>query len=298
MNSKLYYKLTKEDETLYVKELLQRKFLFSSRLIKKLKPLQGSLMLDGKACRLRDRGLAGQTLSCEYPQESSYFEPEDIALEIAFEDDDILVINKQPFIVVHPTKNYQEHTLANAVAFYMKQKGESYRLRFVNRLDRDTSGLIIVAKNSHAQDLLSRSDISKKYLAIVHGELEGCGTVDAPIAKDPCHAARRAVLPEGQHSVTHYKVLENAPGATLLELKLDTGRTHQIRTHMRHIGHIIVGDELYGSEAFPELFRRQALHSFYLELPSPRNGKMISIQTEMPEDMQKLWNTLKNSRSL
>lgn len=294
MNSKLYYKLTKKDEALYVKELLQRRLDFSSRLIKRFKLEEGTLRLDDKACRLRDKGRAGQLLSCEYPKESSYFEPENIAIETVFEDDELLIVNKQPFLVVHPTHNYQEHTLANAVSYYMRLKGESYRLRFVNRLDRDTSGLIIIAKNPHAQDVLSRSAVVKKYLAIVHGNMRGSGTIDEPLAKDPNHVARRTVTSDGQPSVTHYRVLDNADGYSLLELKLDTGRTHQIRAHMTHIGHILVGDELYGSPAFPQLFGRQALHSFYLEFSHPTKGDIIKLQTAMPEDMQILWNTLKN----
>ncbi len=294
MNSKLSYKLTKEDEELYIKELLQRKFLFSSRLIRQLKLVDNALCLDGKACRLRDKGKAGQILTCEYPEETSYFEPENIPLDVRYEDNDLLIINKQPFLIVHPTNNYQEHTLANAITYYMQQKNENYKLRFVNRLDRDTSGLIIIAKNSHAQDFLSKSDIIKKYIAIVHGNITKDGTINKPLAKDPNHVARRIVTPDGQPSITHYHVLENIDGYTKLELRLETGRTHQIRAHMTHLGHILVGDDLYGSEAFPSQFNRQALHSYYLEFTHPVTNKVLKIETEIPEDMEKLWNTLKN----
>jgi len=294
MPSRLQYTLTTEDEDLLVKELLQRKFQFSSRLIRQLKLVENTLMLDGKPCRLRDHGKAGQVLSCEYPEETSYFAPENIPLDVRYEDDDLLVINKQPFLIVHPTNNYQEHTLANAITYYMQERNETYKLRFVNRLDRDTSGLIIVAKNSHAQDFLSRSDITKKYIAIVHGNIESDGTINEPLAKDPNHVARRIVTPDGQPSITHYHVIENIPGYCKLELRLETGRTHQIRAHMTHLGHILVGDDLYGSPAFPDQFGRQALHSYYLEFTHPVSGQIVQIETDIPEDMKELWNTLKN----
>ncbi len=295
------YTLTIEDEELYVKELLQRKFLFSSRLIRKLKVNEGTLRLDGVPCRLRDKGKAGQELTCDYPEEQSYFEPEDIPLDIVYEDGDLLVINKQPFITVHPTKNYQNHTLANAISYYIKQKGEVYKLRFVNRLDRDTSGLIIVAKNPHAQDFLNhemeKNAVIKKYYAIVHGLFdEKKGTVDQPIGKNPDHVARRMVREDGQSSVTHYEVLDEGSNCSLLSLKLDTGRTHQIRVHMDWLGHTLVGDDLYGSPAFPGIFPRQALHSYYLEFTHPASGRTIKAETAMPKDMEDLWNTLKNSR--
>ncbi len=293
MSSRLEYRLTTEDEELYVKELLQRKFLFSSRLIKQIKLIDGALHLDDKICRLRDKGRAGQLLTCEFPEETSYFEPEDIPIEVCYEDNDLLIINKQPFLIVHPTNNYQEHTLANAITYYMQERQETYKLRFVNRLDRDTSGLIIVAKNSHAQDFLSRSEITKKYIAIVHGNVECGGTVNEPMGKDPNHVARRIVKPDGQPSITHYSVLDNIPGYSMLELRLETGRTHQIRCHMSYLGHILVGDDLYGSEAFPEVFGRQALHSYYLSFEHPVTGETIEIKTDIPEDMKELWNTLK-----
>jgi len=288
------YILTKEDEELLVKELLQRKFLFSSRLIRQLKLVDGALKLDGKVCRIRDHGKAGQKLTCEFPEETSYFEPEDIPIDVVYEDDDLLIINKDPFLIVHPTNNYQEHTLANAITYYMQERDETYKLRFVNRLDRDTSGLIIVAKNSHAQDFLSNSDITKKYIAIVHGNVEKDGTVNEPMGKDPNHVARRIVKPDGQESITHYHVIENIPGYCMLELRLETGRTHQIRCHMSYLGHILVGDDLYGSPAFPNQFERQALHSYYLSFTHPTSGKTIEIKTDIPEDMKELWNTLKN----
>lgn len=304
--SSVSYILTKEDEELYIKEILQRRLLFSSRLIRRLKVNEGTLTLDGKAVRLRERGREGQVLICNYPEETSYFEPENIPLDVAYEDDDLLVINKQPFITVHPTKNYQEHTLANAISYYIREKGDTYKLRFVNRLDRDTSGLLIVAKNPHAQDFLNHEmefdRVIKKYYAIVHGRIDEDGTVDQPIGKNPDHVARRMVREDGAPSVTHYKVLghgkeESGQDVTLLSLKLDTGRTHQIRVHMDWLGHTLYGDDLYGSPAFPDKFGRQALHAYSLTFTHPKTGETINIETKMPKDMEDLWNTLKISQN-
>ena len=296
------YLLTAEDEGLYMREILQRRLSFSGRLIKKIK-YDGRLLLDGKPVKLRDKGMRGQLLEAVYPEEASYFEPEDIPVDVVYEDSDLLIVNKQPGIVVHPTKGYQTGTLANALANLLKDREESFKIRFVNRLDRDTSGLVIVAKNAHAQDFLSsemeKDRVVKIYYAIVHGIVEEDGVVDAPIDKDPDHAARRHVTPLGYPSVTHYTVVERFPapsgttgrldGYTLLKLRLDTGRTHQIRVHMTYIGHPLVGDELYGQlygyDVPPDWMPRQALHAASLELVQPVSGALVRALAPMPADM-------------
>ena len=232
---------------------------------------------------------------------------------MVYEDDDLLVVNKQPFLVVHPTKNYQSGTLANALAFLLQERDESWKIRFINRLDRDTSGLVLVAKNGHAQDAVSaqmeQGTTEKKYLALVHGLFEETeGRIDAPIDKDPDHKARRMVREDGCPSVTLYKVLDswNVPdlgpdfapwqgarridGYSLVELTLLTGRTHQIRVHLTHLGHPIAGDELYGQlfgyEAGTDVLNRQALHAYSLRLKQPLTGGPIHLQTPMPDDIK------------
>lgn len=302
MQKDLTYTLEKEDEALYIKELLQRRFRFSSRLIRKLK-VEGGVFVNENAVRLNEKGRAGDVLSVVYPEETSYFEAENIPLDVVYEDADLLVVNKQPGLVVHPTKNYQDGTLANALAFYLNKSGQSYKIRFVNRLDRDTSGLIIIAKNSHCQDFLTKemkeNRVIKKYLAVVYGVIEEAdGIIDLPIDKDQDHVARRKVLEGGYESITHYRVLERyyskdpcetKPGYSLLELKLDTGRTHQIRVHLTHIGHPIVGDELYGAlYGYGEILEwmpRQALHATSLEFRQPTTGEVIKVESELPEDI-------------
>jgi 23S rRNA pseudouridine1911/1915/1917 synthase len=181
---------------------------------------------------------------------------------------------------------------------------EPWKIRFVNRLDRDTSGLLIVAVTPHAQDFLDgemkKNTVVKEYLAIVHGITEEQGTIDLPIDKDPNHVARRMVRSDGYPSVTHYTRLEafyTQPGTTgqidgysLIRLKLDTGRTHQIRVHMTHIGHPLLGDELYGQlygyDVPPEWMPRQALHAAHLEFPGPFDGDIITADAPLPKDME------------
>ena len=323
MDSDLRYILTKEDEGLYVKEVLQRRFAISSRLMRKIK-VSGQISLDGQVARLRDKGLPGQVLCVAFPEESSYFDPENIPLDVVYEDSDLLAVNKQPFLVVHPTKNYQSGTLANALAYRLSERDEHWKIRFVNRLDRDTSGLVLVAKNGHAQDAVSsqmeQGTTVKKYLALVHGLFEESeGQIAQPIAKDPNHKARRKVDPEGYPSTTLYKVLQSwdvpdlgpdftpwagekrIDGYSLVELTLLTGRTHQIRVHLSWMGHPIAGDELYGQlygyEAGTDVLDRQALHAYHLELDQPLTKERIVLETPMPADMQAVIERIETSRT-
>ena len=300
-SDRVVYKVTKEDEGKYVREILRSRMNFSSRLMKSVK-FRGEILLNGMHATVRYRVKEGDVISAEYPEEESFFEPENIPIDVVYEDDDLLLINKQPGLIVHPTYNFPKGTLANAVAWHMEQKGEVYKLRFVNRLDMYTSGIVIVAKNAHAQDSISKqmqaNTTVKEYVAIVHGIMDGFGTVDEPIDKDPGHKARRRVTPDGYPSVTHWKAVETFKGKkygqiegfTLLKLKLDTGRTHQIRVHMTYLGHPIVGDELYGQlygyDVPPEWMPRQALHSAHLELDHPVTGERIIADAKLPGDME------------
>lgn len=292
--AEIRYTLTKEDEGLYIKELLRRRLLFSSRLVKKIK-VEGEVFLNDKPAKILYKGKCGDVLRAVYPEEESYFEPQNIPIEIPYEDEDLLVVNKPAGLIVHPTKNFQDGTLANAISWHINERGDHYKLRFVNRLDMNTSGLVIVAKNAHAQDFLSHEmdadRVVKKYLAVVYGKISESGTVNAPIDKDPNHVARRMVTPTGYPSVTHYSLLENfGDEYSLLELKLDTGRTHQIRVHMTYLGHPIAGDDLYGPvcgyNELPEDMQRQALHAAHLEFTHPVSGKLISVDAPLPYDMQ------------
>lgn len=230
--------------------------------------------------------------------ETQNIEPEKMDLDIVYEDEDILVINKEPGIIVHPTRSHPTGTLSNGVLYYFQDKGENCIVRLVNRLDRDTSGLIIIAKNQFAHMALARDmnkDTFKKfYLAIIHGKLiEQEGTIDLPIYRPEDSSLKRVVDSRGQRSVTNYKVIEEFKDASLIELLLETGRTHQIRVHVEHLRHPIIGDSLYGNEDDTMYINRQALHAYKLIFPHPRTGEVLELSCEIPSDIKKLIDSFK-----
>ncbi|HVI41344.1 MAG TPA: RluA family pseudouridine synthase [Anaerovoracaceae bacterium] len=290
--SKFEYLIKENDKELPIKELLKRNFRFSSRLMTKLK-VNNCVQLNGILVKMYEKGNPGDRISVFLPMEKSDFEPEDIAISVVYEDEDLLIINKQPGYVVHPTKGHPCHTMANGIMKYMLENQKQFKIRFINRLDMDTSGLLAIAKNSHCQDDLSKqmgeNAVMKKYVAVVKGILtDDEGTVDLPIDKEQEDHVKRAVIQGGYPSVTHYKVLERfEKGYTLVELILETGRTHQIRVHMSHIGHPIIGDVLYG-EASVWLIERQALHARYLSFRHPVTNRVMELEATLPEDMRKL----------
>lgn len=294
------YIVTKEDHEnqRQVKDLLRRGFSFSSRLRTKIKKAD-TVRLNGKPMRPFWIPEEGDVITVALPpEEPSHYEPEDIPVNPIYEDDDLLVINKAPGYTVHPTKGHPCHTLANGVMKYMEETGQSFRIRFVNRLDMDTSGLVVLGKNAYVQDkfveAMHKGDVSKIYIAAVKGILEEDeGTVDAPIGKAVDDEVCRAVVEGGKKSVTHYRVIERfEKGYTLIELRLETGRTHQIRVHMNYIGHPVVGDFLYGGDA-PWLIDRQALHASRLIFDHPVTGRKLDLSAPLPEDMESLLNKIR-----
>ncbi|AVK49617.1 MULTISPECIES: RluA family pseudouridine synthase [Clostridium] len=232
--------------------------------------------------------------------ESQDIAPEKMDIDIVYEDEDILVVNKKPFMVVHPTKSYQSGTLANGVINYFMESGQNCIVRLVSRLDMNTSGLIIIAKNQFSHGMLSKemseNKVEKKYLALVHGIIkEKQGTIDLPIYKPEGieNGIRRVIDERGQRSITHYKVVEEYNESSLVECKLETGRTHQIRVHLSHLGHPIYGDTLYGDGDEEDFIKRQALHAYGLDFKSPRSGEILSLRAELPDDMKELISKLK-----
>lgn len=289
---KFEYIIKENEKELPIKELLKRHFGFSSRLMTKLK-VNDCVRLNGSLVKMYQKGEAGDRISVALPREKSDFVPENIPIEVIYEDDDLLIINKQPGYVVHPTKGHPCHTMANGIMSYMLTNHKHFKIRFINRLDMDTSGLLAVAKNSHCQDDLSKqmseNSVVKKYTAVVKGLMEEEeGTIDLPIDREHEDHVKRTVTGDGYPSVTHYKVLERfEKGYTMVELVLETGRTHQIRVHMSHIGHPIVGDVLYG-EASVWLIERQALHAKYLSFRHPVTGRFMELEAPLPGDIQAL----------
>ncbi|MEL7657324.1 MAG: RluA family pseudouridine synthase, partial [Bacillota bacterium] len=300
--SKFEYLIKENDKELPVKELLKRNFGFSSRLMTKLK-VHECVQLNGSPIKMYMKGNPGDRITVSLPKEKSDFEPENIPISVVYEDEDLLIINKQPGYVVHPTKGHPCHTMANGIMNYMLENNKHFKIRFINRLDMDTSGLLAVAKNSHCQDDMSKqmseNGVTKKYVAIVKGIIaEEDGTVDLPIDKEQEDHVKRAVVEDGYPSVTHYKVLERfEKGYTLVELVLETGRTHQIRVHMSHIGHPIVGDVLYG-EASVWLIERQALHARYLAFRHPVSNQFLELEAPLPDDMLMLIERIKGEKKI
>ena len=294
----------KEDEGLPLRRMLKKHFDFSSRLFAKLRH-QERVYLNDKVLKGYMHPKEGDLLTCVLPEEQSNFEPEDIPFGIVYNDDDMLIIDKPAGFSVHPTKGHPLHTMANAVTKYMEDTGDTFKIRFVNRLDMDTTGILVIGKNSHTQDSMVRDmntdRIQKYYQAIVLGIIEEDElTIDLPIGMPDPEKVGRAVVTDGtgRPSVTHVKVLERYPGKvtssdtgtydglTLIELRLETGRTHQIRVHMSHIGHPVLGDTLYGGTS--ELIPRQALHAYKLTFHHPATDELKTVSCELPEDMQKV----------
>lgn len=293
--STLEKKVSKEYEGATIREFLKEDLGLSSRLIRR-SSIEKRILVNKKEVRMRYIVHSGDLVQINLQSdESQNITPEKMDLDIVYEDEDILVINKKSYMVVHPTKSYQSGTLANGVLFYFKETNQNCIVRLVSRLDMNTSGLIIIAKNQFAHMALSKemeeNNLEKRYLAIVHGNLkEKEGTIDAPIYRPDGEefGTMRIVDERGQRSITHYKVIESFKDADLVECLLETGRTHQIRVHMKHLGHPIYGDTLYGFEGDEELIPRQALHAYGLDFKSPKTKETLSLRVKLPDDMESL----------
>lgn len=259
----------------------------SARTLAKLKRTFGAILLNGKPARAVDFVKQGDIISIEIPSGvSEGVVPVELPLNIVYEDKYLIVLNKPPFMPVHPTKVHQEDTLANGLSYYAQSKGEHYTFHAVNRLDRNTSGLVMVAKDRHTASIMSQSEITKHYTAFVMGKISENGTVNAPIALSENSKIVRTVKSDGKPSVTHYEIMEYREDFTVLKLSLETGRTHQIRCHMSHIGHPLLGDDLYGGNF--EYINRHALHCGYISFKHPIIGSIFELYAELPEDMKGL----------
>lgn len=286
----LNYTIQENDKT--VKGIITENLNFSRRLSKKLE-LNDKLFVNGKVTRLNKSVFIGDILSIEFDENEDEYDAVDIPIDIVYEDDDLLVVNKPPFIVVHPTKSHQNNTIANGVSYYFNKHCIKRKVRLVNRLDMNTSGIVIIAKHPYAHNELANqmksNTVDKYYYAIVEGLIEeDKGTINEPIARLNPDDIIRVVHPTGKECITHYTVEKKLNDMTLVKLKLETGRTHQIRVHMKHIGHPILGDTLYGCDS--DLIGRQALHCYEMKFMQPITGKEIVITCPLPEDMNKIVN--------
>ena len=247
---------------------------FSSRLISELRREENGIVLNGERAKTTARIGAGDVLKITLPDGQSEIEGSDLPLETVYEDEDILVVNKAAFTVCHPTRNHQGDTLANAVAFHLQKQGRKCTFRAVNRLDRDTTGLVVIALNRYAASKLA-GRIDKTYLALARGEIKIDGTIDMPIERVDERKILRKVGQNGQRAVTHYEVIKSTPEATLLKIKLETGRTHQIRVHFSAIGHPLVGDTMYGEA--DKRIDHQCLHCAEVKFRHPVSGQIIAL---------------------
>ena len=279
-----------EGETLlsYLKHLK-----FSSQIITHLKRTENGIQLNGVWGRVRDILHTGDvlTLLLVETETSENIVPTNLPLDIIYEDEDLLIINKSADTPIHPSQGNYDNTLANAVMYYYGQKGENFVYRCINRLDRDTTGLLILSKHMYSASLLSNMvqnrEIHREYLAVATGLVPDSGTIEAPIGRvDGSTIERHVDEEQGEYACTHYKRLDYKNGYSLVSLKLATGRTHQIRVHMKHIGHPLPGDFLYNPDY--SVIQRQALHSHRLEFIHPITHKKMEFTAPLPEDMNSI----------
>lgn len=275
-----------------VLHVLKGQMKLSSRLIKKLKKHDG-IFLNDRLTRTIDTIHNGDTVSVviEYNEEI-HFQPEEADISIIYEDQYFLAVNKNAGIPVHPTARHNTGTLAQMVLSHFIKQGLSIKTRPINRLDKDTSGVVLFAKNAHMQDRIisqmKENSVLKVYVGIVHGVFEPFeGVINLPIARKDTSIIERVVDPSGASAVTRYKTLEVHNGLSLVQFILETGRTHQIRVHTRAMGHPLLGDWLY-SDIKTDLIDRQALHSTTLAFNHPITSERIILNAPIPEDMRKV----------
>lgn len=265
----------------------------SSALIRKAKRIENGITVNGVLTYVTARVNIGDLVEVciETDDEKSENIPTcSLPLEIVFEDENMLVINKQGGVPTHPSLNNYEKTIAGAVMNYFEKQGKNFVFRAVNRLDKGTSGLMIIAKNPHFHELMKNSlhtgDFVREYLAVVDGILSSDGRIDAPIFREDNSIIKRVVDLRGVKAITHYKVIKNYSDKSLVSLRLETGRTHQIRVHMSHIGHAIYGDFLYGKEE--ENLNRPALHSYKISFKNPMTNELKEFICPLPKEIKNI----------
>ena len=267
---------------------------FSSQNLVQLKKNPDAVLANGVPCFMNHVLQPGDTLTLHLREErsSEKIPPVDLPLDIVYEDADLMVLNKPAGMPIHPSMNNYYNSMANALAYYFEQQNCPFVFRCINRLDRDTSGLTIVAKHYVSAGMLSAmiankavSGITREYLAIVKGSVQPPeGTITAPLGRKEGSIIERTVdFEKGEAAVTHYKVLDTKNGYSLVSLILETGRTHQIRIHMKYLGYPLIGDYLYNPDM--ERIQRQALHAWKLSFRHPITGEMLDFAAPLPEDM-------------
>ena len=306
MNSdfrELFYTVTTEDGPMSARDIMQQKLKLSSREITRCKLFEDGAMChrgsdpdlsSKRAIFLKDELMVGDTLYVRIYEDidnGSEIISSDHPLDIVYEDEDLIVINKPGNMVVHPSYCHYTDSLSNYLAGYYKKTGQNHVMRVIGRLDRETSGLLIFAKNRHSAALLSDQCMNmsrrKEYVALCEGVFaEKEGTVNEPIWENPKEKMIREVRPDGKEAITHYRVVKQFEDFAMVRLVLDTGRTHQIRVHMSYLGHPLLGDSLYGKEILNNHgMERAALHAAHLEFLQPITEEALSFEAKLPADM-------------
>lgn len=286
MNRVLTYEITAEQAGAKIGDFLRRAG-YSRHVIIHLKKTENGILLNGEWAYVGQFLKEGDHLEISIieSESSEQIVPAELPLDIVYEDEDLLIINKPADMPIHPSINNYDNTLANALMWYYQQKGETFVYRCINRLDRDTTGLLIVAKNMLSGGILSdmskKREIHREYLAIAEGEVPQEGVIDAPIARKEESVIERCVdFEKGDRAVTHYWRLDYRNGYSLVRLKLETGRTHQIRVHMKYIGYPLTGDYLYNPDY--RILDHQALHSWKLAFRHPVTGAQMQFKADPP----------------
>lgn len=293
MNRNIDYIIAEDSAGLRVEQFLRRK-RYSGQNLSEIKRMPKSILVNGVHYYMRQELSKGDHLQvriCE-TKNSEKIPPTNLPLNIIYEDEDLLVLNKPAGMPIHPSLNNYTNSIANALAYYFQSQGKPFIFRCCNRLDRDTSGLTIVSKHlvsgSILSDMTKYREVHREYLAIARGSVTPSeGTIQAPLGRKEGTIIERTVDWEhGEDAVTHYKVVKEANGHSLVSLRLETGRTHQIRIHMKYLGYPLIGDYLYNPDM--EYMTRQALHSHHMEFTHPITGEHMSFTAPLPEDMARV----------
>lgn len=293
MNRNIDYIIDKDSAGLRVEQFLRRK-RYSGQNLSEIKRMPKSILVNGVHYYMRQELSTGDHLQVRIREtkNSEKIPPTNLPLNIIYEDEDLLVLNKPAGMPIHPSLNNYTNSIANALAYYFQSQGKPFIFRCCNRLDRDTSGLTIVSKHlvsgSILSDMTKYREVHREYLAIARGSVTPSeGTIQAPLGRKEGTIIERTVDWEhGEDAVTHYKVVKEANGHSLVSLRLETGRTHQIRIHMKYLGYPLIGDYLYNPDM--EYMTRQALHSHHMEFTHPITGEHMSFTAPLPEDMARV----------
>lgn len=302
----IQYVVPPEEDGFVLKTILQKRLGVSRKLLSRVKLTEQGIMVNGERKYISVHVQEGDLVEVRMEREKSDdIMPQDLPLQFLYEDQDLLIVNKQAGMIVHPTHGHYINTIANGVVYYWQSKGESFRFRPIHRLDQETSGVLAIAKNAYVHQQISEQMIAhtihKEYMALVYGNVEADkGTIEGPIDRDPEQPHMRIVTPAGYDAVTHYEVEARFGQITLVRIQLETGRTHQIRVHMKHIGHPLVGDKMYLlseysklAEQLDQLINRQALHAYRLGFTHPSTRQWTLFTADLPEDMNLVINQLR-----